>query len=354
MTKGYYINGIGCVSTQDTTNPEMDFLQFSELRTSPAFVSKPVYKNYIKPAMIRRMSTGVKAGVVAAAIALEEAGVERPGAIITGTGMGCLADSEKFLEGIINNNEQFLTPTSFIQSTHNTVGAQIALGLNCKAYNVTYVHRSTSFESALLDAMMMVDEGEQQVLCGGVDEIGKQSTEFHRLVGDVKNDDELENGLLNSGTKGAVFAEGAQFFVINNEKSANTYAELVDVKIYDRLGIDQLENKLRTFLENNRLKTSDIDLVVLGKNGDVEFDNFYDTLQAGVFADTQQIYYKHFSGEYHTATAFGMWTASKILRDQSIPGNLKLNDKPVKTLKNILLYNQYQGMNHSFTLLRRC
>ena len=50
-----------------------------------------------------------------------------PDAIITGTGLGCLEDTEKFLTAMVTNKEEFLTPTSFIQSTHNTVSAQIAL-----------------------------------------------------------------------------------------------------------------------------------------------------------------------------------------------------------------------------------
>ena len=52
--------------------------------------------------------------------------------------------------------KNILTPTSFIQSTHNTVGGQIALGLECKGYNFTYVHASISFESALLDAQLQL------------------------------------------------------------------------------------------------------------------------------------------------------------------------------------------------------
>lgn len=43
-------------------------------------------------------------------------------AIITATGLGCIADSEKFLDGLIAGNETMLNPTPFIQSTFNTVG----------------------------------------------------------------------------------------------------------------------------------------------------------------------------------------------------------------------------------------
>jgi len=325
----YYINGIGCVSAQDTSNTELSFDQYEELDQGVVSVFKPNYKTYIKPAMIRRMSNGVKMGVVASAIALKDATVDLPDAIITGSGMGCLKDSEKFLENIINNKEQYLTPTSFIQSTHNTVGAQIALGLGCKSYNVTYVHSATSFESSLIDAMLMIDEGDETILVGGVDEIGPHTTEHHMLV-------------------------GAQFIVLNNKKTDDSYAQLIDVAIYDELSKEDIELKLQRFLEDNKMKASDINVVIMGNNGDVDYDEHYDTFQEKDFQNTQQLYYKHFSGEYNTASAFGLWIACKLFKSQNIPEVLKLNDKGVSSIKHILLYNQYQGKSHSFTLLSSC
>ena len=350
----YYINGIGCVSAQDTSNSDLNFNDYSELHHNVVEVFKPNYKAYIKPAMIRRMSSGVKSGIVASSIALKEANVDLPEAIITGSGMGCLRDSEKFLESIINNKEQYLTPTSFIQSTHNTVGGQIALGLSCKSYNVTYVHQSTSFESSLLDSMMMINEGSNHILVGGVDEIGSHTTENHKLVDHVKKENDLKNGILKSNSKGSVFSEGAHFFVIEKNKTVNTYAKFIDVAVYDNLEKDEVEKKLNQFLEENDMQISDIDTVVLGLNGDVDYDYYYKLLQKRTFKNTQQLYYKHLSGEYNTASAFGFWTACKIIKDQNIPEILKLNNKQVPNINNILLYNQYRGISHSFTLLSSC
>ena len=93
----------------------------------------------------RRMSHVVKSGVAAGIESLLEFGARAPiDAIITATGLGCIADSEKFLDGLIAGDETMLNPTPFIQSTFNTVGAQIALlrGLHC--YNTTYAHRWTA------------------------------------------------------------------------------------------------------------------------------------------------------------------------------------------------------------------
>ena len=120
----------------------------------------------------RRMSRVVKSGVAAGIESLLEFGARAPiDAIITATGLGCIADSEKFLDGLIAGNETMLNPTPFIQSTFNTVGAQIALlrGLHC--YNTTYAHRWTSFENALTDAALRIGAGwSQAVLVGAFDE----------------------------------------------------------------------------------------------------------------------------------------------------------------------------------------
>ena len=167
-----YINGIASITAQSTMDSDL-FLDEIISYTESVFGSHdPNYKKYIKPSAMRRMSKSVKMGVTAASMALNNAGIDMPDAIITGTGMGCKQDSEDFLEKILRDDEQFLTPTLFIQSTHNTVGGQVALGLGCKAYNVTYVQGAASFEVSVMDAqLMLLEEPEKNILVGGIDEL---------------------------------------------------------------------------------------------------------------------------------------------------------------------------------------
>src|SRR5690554_6136037 len=165
---------MGCISVQNTF--EGDFLEhpivYSD--TNKIYAVKPNYKEFIPAAAIRRMSSGVKNSIVASALAIKQANAQELDGIITGTGMGCIQDSEKFLDKMIEHDEQYLTPTSFIQSTHNTVAGQIALNLKCNAYNFTYVNTGGSFQSALLDGLMQIkNEGKNNVLIGGIDEIGR-------------------------------------------------------------------------------------------------------------------------------------------------------------------------------------
>lgn len=353
--KKVYINSIASITPQKTFD-NSEFLNEAIIHEDQVvFAVEPTYKDYIPPAAARRMAKGIKMGVVASKIALQEANLENVDAIITGTGMGCLRDSEKFLTGIIDNNEQFLTPTSFIQSTHNTVGGQIALELQCKGYNFTYVHGSNSFESALLDAKLQLELDEaNNILIGGVDELADHTTKLNQIIHHIKDEKIRSTNLLNSKTKGTVFGEGANFFVLSNKKQDTSYAEVVSVRMYNTLPQNNVSQSALNFLNENNLTIEAIDAVVLGSNGDVEFDGYYNELASTIFKNTQQVCYKHLIGEFNTASPFGIWIASKMLKTQTLPEVLKRNHTETSSFKNILLYNQYRGENHSFTLLRAC
>ncbi|WP_264564769.1 beta-ketoacyl synthase chain length factor [Flavobacterium sp. N3904] len=353
--KKTYINGLGCISAQKTFDTV--FLEEAEVNNNDIFLplKTPVYKDFIPPVAIRRMAKGVKNGIVASILALREAKLESVDAIITGTGMGCIEDSEKFLKAILDNDEQFLTPTSFIQSTHNTVGGQIALGLQCKSYNLTYVNGSISFESALLDAKMKIEEHDAtSVLVGGIDEIADYTASLFKLAGFIKKENEKPFSVLGSTTKGVVFSEGSTFFVLENEKKENSQVEILDIEIINALDISEVENKIIEFLNSNNLNPETIDAVVLGYNGDVESDLYYKNLSERSFANTPQMYYKHLIGEYDTASAFGLWVAVKIIKTQTIPEIIKVNTLEKSEYKTILLYNQRNGIDHSFTLITKC
>jgi 3-oxoacyl-(acyl-carrier-protein) synthase len=352
--KKVYINSVASISAQKTFDNTQFLDEVCSYNETVLPVVSPNYKDYIPAAAARRMAKGIKMGVVASKLALEEAKLENVDAIITGTGMGCVRDSEKFVSAIIDNDEQYLTPTSFIQSTHNTVGGQIALGIGCKGYNFTYVHSSNSFESSLLDAKLMLQNNEaNSILIGGVDELGTHTTKLHRVVNYLKTDVKNTLEVLSYKSEGTIFGEGASFFTLLNNKNASTYAELVGVKMYNTLR-GSIQELAQEFLASQKITVSDIDLIILGNNGDINFDDTYNELSEGLFYNTQQAYYKHLCGEFNTASSFGFWLASKTIKNQHLPQITKLNTVKNSSFNYVLLYNQYRGQNHSFTLLRKC
>lgn len=350
--KRCYINGVGSVSAQESIDTIFFENGLVNRTVNCLDIRVPIYKDYISPVALRRMAKGVRNGIVASSIALKDANRDMVDAIITGTGVGCIEDSEKFLNLILDNNEEYLTPISFIQSTHNAVGTQIALGLKSKAYNLTYANSAVSFETALLDAKMLIEEDEAStILVGGVDEMTKHTQEFFELAGFIKSSSDLQRPLLESTTKGVVYGEGATFFVLEDEITPSTYAEVADVTFVNCLKIDDVEGKIVEFLALNALDVEQIDAVILGFNGDVETDLYYSQLSNGLFKDVPQLYYKHLCGEFNTASAFGVILGATVIKRQHVPNILKVNDLSNSSYKRVLLYNQYRGADHSFVLL---
>ncbi len=338
--KRVFIHSAVSISAQNTFDSDGFLEEIKELSGKTVSAHYPNYKDYIAPAASRRMATGVKMGVTAASKALVKANLKEPDAIITGTGMGCIEDTEKFLNSIITNNEEYLTPTAFIQSTHNTVGAQIALGLQCKAYNNTYVHAALSFESALLDAQLLLQQDEaKHVLVGGVDELGNEIINYVRMMED-----------LDSTGIQVPFSEGASFFVVSTE-AKETAIQLVDLEVCSTASEKKIQEKLKAFLFRNELEPSQVDLLISGRNGDV-FDVYYDSA-SHPFENATELQYKHLCGEFYTASPFGLWAAYEILNRQEIPKALLFKARTTSEINTILIYNQFKGRDHSFILLKR-
>ncbi|HCA09167.1 beta-ketoacyl synthase N-terminal-like domain-containing protein [Chryseobacterium sp.] len=348
-----YINSASCISVQDTLKENFS----QDLKTDPSVqilkAVDPNYKEFIPPAMIRRMSKTVKMSSVASSYALKEAGIEKPDAIIVGTGMGCSQDSEKFLKNVIDNNEEFLTPTFFIQSTHNTVAGQIALGLQCHAYNFTYVNTSSSLEFSFLDAQLQINDGEaENVLVGAADEQTARTMELYRLNNTIKKEEDLPADYLHSKTDGVIWGEGAAFFVLGRDKTESSYAQLRDIQIINRLEIEKTTSFIGDFLAKNNLKHEDIDAVILGFSGDATSDVYY-TKAMDAFQNSALLYYKHLSGEFNTASGFSTFMACHILKEQHIPEVMMIHSVQKTDIKNILLYNHLAGNDHSLMLLER-
>jgi hypothetical protein len=276
---------------------------------------EPDYKALLDPKLSRRMSRIIRMGTAAALICLRESGVDIPDAIVTGTAYGCLEDTGLFLKSMIERKEEMLQPATFVQSTHNTVGAQIALMLGCTGYNNTFVHRGFSFESALLDAtLLLADKEATTVLVGGIDEL----TETSRAL--------LERfGLFRRTAAG----EGAAFFLLSSEPSGNDFARLDGIATFYKPDAGTVEQRLMSFLSSEGLAPGDIDLIITGDK---------DEISVSLFPGIPTLTYKHLSGEYPTSSSYGLWLAA---------------DQVQSGARRVLVYNNYLGIYHSVYLLSR-
>ncbi|MGB4844889.1 MAG: beta-ketoacyl synthase chain length factor [Ferruginibacter sp.] len=317
---------------------------------------EPDYKEFIDPKQIRRMSRIIRMGVAAAMECLQEANIKIPDAIVTGTAYGCLEDTNSFISKMVEFNEELLTPTAFIQSTHNTIGAQIGLMLQCNNYNNAFVHRGFSFESALLDGIMLLKENDaQHVLVGAIDEITNTSHSILNRLGLYKQEEISNLDIYKKKSKGTIAGEGATFFLVTNEPSVTDYAKLDGLHtFYKPDGIAEIENQIKSFLEDHNTDINEIDLIITGKNGDAGTDKIYESLSKSIFIDKDTINYKHLCGEYPTAAAFAMWLAAIIIKSGIVPETLDYKASSENKIKKVLVYNHYQGIHHSLSLLSAC
>ena len=330
MKKEIYINGIGNISPQNTYYQTMGE-ELAEAEDAFFVCREPQYKEFIPKKMLRRMSRAVRMGLAVAYKALEEAKSPTIDAIITGTAWGCVKDTEKFLETIIENDEQYLTPTAFVQSTHNTIAGQIALMHHNNCYNMTYVQGVVSFESALIDAtLLFLDGNAQNVLVAGIDE---QTDKLKILL-----------KRLSCARENQPMGEGAACFVLSNRKEKNSYAKIAAVNmLYRPKDKDIVKNNILREIKNAGLELTDIDVVMSG-NTDTSFEQ-------NLIPDAQVVAYKKLCGEYPTGTAFAMAVGSKAIQgDANTQNALGINNL---NPENILIYNQHQNINHSIIILSK-
>ncbi|MCQ2236204.1 MAG: beta-ketoacyl-[acyl-carrier-protein] synthase family protein [Bacteroidales bacterium] len=136
-------------------------------------------KEYLKPMEIRRMGPLMRSTLLSSLEALKQAGIERPDAIVTGTMLGCIDNSEKLLREMVATDEATTSPTLFMQSTHNTIGSAIAIQLGCHGYNTTYTQAEYSLDWCMRDAELLLRSGTAKtVLVGCHDE----NTEWYGWV----------------------------------------------------------------------------------------------------------------------------------------------------------------------------
>lgn len=138
-------------------------------------------RNHVSPMEARRMSGVMKAAVITSMGALESAGIDKPDAIVIGTSFGMLDQGEKILIHMVEHGEEGLSPTLFMQSTHNTIAGTLAIRLKVHGYNITYTQGDDSWSLAIADAKQLIDEGEADNVLVGVHDYCPEY--FRRIYG---------------------------------------------------------------------------------------------------------------------------------------------------------------------------
>jgi 3-oxoacyl-[acyl-carrier-protein] synthase II len=281
----------------------------------------PNYKDYIDAGLLRRMSKILRMSVASAKECIQQANDIEPDAIVVGTGLGCLQDTEKFLNTFLSV-EGLLPPTSFIQSTHNTIAGQISLSIGNHGYNMTHTQNTLSFEHALIDSIMLLAEGNSHILVGAADE----HIPFLDSVVEVLD-----------VTLPVALTSGCSFFVLSKEMSDQTLAKLSAVETYGE--IQKLEEHLDHFFEANPINPDALDMVLFSGLDIDACDQVLHYLTSRGVAEDQIQDYLIYSGIYPTASAFAVhYAVDKMATDN--------------TLKNVLICNCLNRKNLGLTLIQ--
>lgn len=273
----------------------------------------PDFRKWISPMQARRMGRLLKRAAAVSSEALSEAGIAVPDAVIAATGLGCIANTEAFLNELCEG-EELLKPTYFMQSTHNTVAASLAVRLGCHGYNTTYSHGSISFESALYDAFLQLRSGRiGTALAGGFDEITSSYLVLLRKLGFVREG-------------GPVCSEAAVAFALAaSEGDEGGLCRLSSVRLLHRPELPELWEEAARILDSGA-----VDGVVAEP----------EPLVGELFPGLPAVGYKDIFGECYTVPALGVYAAVSWL----VSGRFR---------RGVLFFNHTAEGDCSFILLER-
>lgn len=309
MKRKAYIVSAAHISAQ---KPFCGIEEFVPLTWKEALVpcQDPDFRPFIPPMAVRRMSSILKRSIAVSKYVLEKAGISCPDAIVGGTGMGCVTDTEAFLRKMLEDGEYMLNPSRFICSTPNTIGSQIAINLGCRGFNSTHVNDRFAFEGALLESLLLLWNGEEEnvLLCA--------ADQMPLALYDLVN----REGLW----KGRPASEGAESFVLSSKRE-NAACEVIDVAQTR----SNPSHELSRLLSSNNIDVSQIDLYVTSDFPSGKADHFS-------FLPQERMTYKQYCGDFYTASAFGLFVCSELIRTEKA--------------KTILLAGESHG-TYSFTLI---
>lgn len=296
-----YLGAPTCISFQDTFGSENPWSSLVQVNEESQLVH-PNYKEYVKPAMLRRMSSALKMGVAGGTESIRKARVSNADAISVGTGLGCVRDTLKFLKAVYQDGEGGLSPTAFIQSTHNSIAGQLALMLGNHGYNMTHVQGALSLGYALSDAELLLAENDAEtVLVGAVDE---KTDELIELLSKLSEDADYQLPTI---------GEGGAFFLASRNVLASSIAKMVSLNMGAPTAIN-----------------GDFDLVL---------SNAISGLEGAVD-------YTVYSGEHFTSPGFGLFLGLKAIE----AGHVNTEGRQLNSIKRVLVHHRLFGQELSIEL----
>lgn len=293
----------------------------------------PAFREWLNPMESRRLGKLLKRALVTATEAMLSSAdgdlqsPTVPDAIITGTGLGCIENTELLLNQMCREGDDTLKPTNFMQSTHNTISSLIAINCHCHGYNSTYSHKAVSFDSALLDAFLQLRLGDiKSALVTGNDEMTPSYFTILQRAGYL-------------GQPGQVPATEASVAMMLSSEADGALCELQDI---------QLTSHLLPRTPHSQTP----DAILIGTNGSEANDSVYDRL-VGQLQAIPLLHYKHLFGEGYCSSALGVYAAAHIVSKGEAPAFMRCDghSEPLP-VSRLLVINHSDGNCFSYITLQ--
>ncbi len=382
-TKQIYIRSTALISAQPPLSDDwMQEALFSEEEKLPTVEAD--YSAFISPLEGRRMGKLSKRALAVSLTALQRAGLERPQAIITGTALGSVKDMETVMGALLGGDDSAaaVSPTAFMQSTHNTLSSLIAIKTSTHGYNCTWSQESLSFETALCDALTRLRLGRMEnVLVGAFDELSENVYAMQRrdlFSGELCKAGETAASVLlvaASGDDAGLSCEvGTDPAAQADEPSVPAPVRLLDCRTFWCKDTESLpeafQNALSALCSKAGVGREEIDLVLEGRSGNRANDALYDAI-APLLSGIPSARWKHLWGEGFCSCASAFCAAEALLRRGTVPSCLfagedsagedsAWEDEPglkknaaKNTARNVLIVNHSRGRHWSLTLLAK-
>ncbi|MBR0272474.1 MAG: beta-ketoacyl-[Bacteroidaceae bacterium] len=324
-----YITAAEQISIQEPLSEQ--WLQEPLLHEEPYVRSlDPDFKQWLSAGESRRMGKLMKRALATSLTAMQKSGVEHPDAIITGTGLGCIENTEILLSHLCFEGEENCKPTPFMQSTHNTISSLVSIHTKCHGYNATYAHKEASFDGALEDAWTQMQLGRiQTALVGGQDEM---TPNYFKML--------CKTGFF--GNPRQVAGETAVSIMLNREQTHTALCRITAVK--------RMYQPTAAELKAEAEALGAVDAVMTSVAGTA---NTKAVAQAAdLFPDTPLLQFKNLFGDGYTSFGLGVYATAHILHRQQLPDVMLVegSHKP-QSLHRLLLLNDINGKDYTFVLL---
>ncbi len=193
----------------------------------------------LPPAAARRMSPPSRFAVVAARLAIADAGLDGDAldalgegtAVFMATGFGASSYSERLLRQVFEDGPGAVSPMLFTESVANAAAAQVALQLGLQGANVTVTQRDAGcLQAVALGAREIASGRAQRALVGGVDEVSPllhdALARFRALAADPEQGKPFDRQRC-----GSVMAEGAVVAVLERESVVRSRGGVVAARL---------------------------------------------------------------------------------------------------------------------------